>query len=182
MSSLFVSGSVNISGTYKINGEDIATGTFDNKITGDLEFLENKITHGSISGRKEDGTHILKLKSEKVVVDVALEVDGTAYKGPLSVTTDEEASGEKLFGRDVYVKGYEGEIAANNSTINNFFPSADCRIVGVGGDNELFDGSRLPFPHTTNQYLYQNGQALAVKITTARFPSFARFWVKYTHE
>jgi hypothetical protein len=181
MSSLFVSGSVNISGTYKINGEDIATEKFNNKITGDLEFLENKVMHGSISGSKEDGTHILKLKSEKVVVDGALEVDGDPYRGPLSVTTAEQATGEKFLGREVYIKGWEGEVPVGNM-VSSFFPNPNCCIVSYGSDTTReIATDRTPISYIHEQDVFRRDANLGLYFNSTRRP-WVRVWVKYTHE
>jgi hypothetical protein len=145
---------------------------------------------GTISGLKKDGIKSLKLKSEKIIVDGALEVDGAAYRGPLSITTDEQPTGEKFMGRDVYIKGWEGPLtgAKTNAdfTISNFFPNAFCRVLGYGGDLEYTtSGICVIIANWIGVNLYKNGLNLYVLKPMGGIqidsPNF-RIWVKYTHE
>jgi hypothetical protein len=186
MTALNVNGSLNITGQYKINGEIINTTgcvceKFDNKITGGLQFLENSVMQGTISGLKEDGISSLKLKQGNVIVDGDLVVDGAAYKGPISVTTDEQATGEKFLWKDVYIKGWQGD-APTDDTIANFFPCVTCCIVSYGGDSLHTNGARCPFPYSSIKNLYRTNRNLFLWFSTIEGRTDVRIWVKYTHE
>jgi hypothetical protein len=185
MTALNVNESLNITGKCKINGEELN----HNKITGDLEFLENNVLHGTISCLKEDGTHLLKLKSEKIVVDGDLQVGEDAYRGPISITTEEQATGEKFLGRDVYVKGWEGTVSAGTNgaltRVLAFFPSSNCYIVSYGGGSVYGSSGdmNMPFPfydNSTWRFFYQSGGDLNINCKGGNATIPARIWVKYT--
>jgi hypothetical protein len=194
MSALTVNGDLNIMGKFKINGEPIDTlgcecESFDNKITGDLEFLENKTKQGSISGLKVDGVSCLKLKSDKILVNGDLEVSGAG--GPVSITTDEQPTGEKFLGRDVYIKGWEGQLTGAKTNadfiVSNFLPSASCRVLSYGGD-VMYDcdyNTSIIIGLWGNLNFYKSGADIyfvkGIGGMQEDSPNL-RFWVKYTHE
>jgi hypothetical protein len=192
MSALTVNGDLNIMGKFRINGEPLNTGsgsggeTFDNKITGDLQFLENKVMHGTITGWKEDDTHLLKLKSEKIVVDGDLEVVGAG--GPVSITTEEQATGEKFLGRDMYVRGWEGNLDESGDTaVGEFFPSGSCRLVSYGGSSYVDEMEMtVPIPNGITEYnfvrdVFTFDRVLVIRVANCQ-TSATRIWVKYTHD
>jgi hypothetical protein len=134
MSTLFVSGSVNISGTYKINGEE-------------------------------------------------------PYQQKVNITTEEQATGEKFLGRDVYVKGWEGTVPGSNSaslkTVTDFFPNTSCRILNYGGDVQYDNDVYIPLDYGPNVQTYKSGPNLMLNFTARALvlgDRSLRIWVKYTKE
>jgi hypothetical protein len=165
-SQLNIKGGVNVDGVLIVNGVDIA-----NEVRGVLNFSdEDDSVRGSIIGDEDDGVEMLRIRSEKVIIDGDLKVTGTLSVGE-GITTEEQATGEKFFGRDVFVKGWEGPLNSTDwqTTIPNFFPSSSCHIVSYGGESNLA-GSDEYYPLPC--YLSTGRQRLVRRI--------ARVWVKYT--
>jgi hypothetical protein len=115
-------------------------------------------------------------------------VNGTSLKTPdppLSITTEEQATGEKFLGRDVYVKGWEGTITTATTTITNFFPTETSQFVSSGGNSKNSASScYIPsiYAMADSRVTYSVGKNLCFTYGSNGLGEQVRIWVKYTHE
>jgi hypothetical protein len=118
-----------------------------------------------------------------------LNVDGADTEA-LCITSAEQATGEKFMGRDVFIKGWEGQLTGAKTNadfiIPNFLPSASCRVLSYGGD-VMYDcayNTSIIIGLWGNLNFYKSGANIyfvkGIGGMQEDSPNL-RFWVKYTH-